>query len=229
MKKFITIAALILGALFIFSATSVFAQYAYFGVKAGVNIATWRGDDADLLGSIYEKKPRIGFVGGVYSTIVLAKIFALQPELLFTMAGTKYKYDEFSEYDYYTLKLNYIQLPVLLKFYIPMPGNVKPTIFAGPYGSYNVSDKYYNEWYLPSTVWGEGDYDGDISDDFMEVQKFDYGVVFGIGVDFIIFSDKQLTVDARYNLGLANVFDADPLDDPDIKNGTISAMVGIGF
>ena len=225
MKKFITIAALILGVLFIFSATSVFAQYAYFGVKAGVNFANVWGEDTDPVnGYPYygwdEKKSRIGFVGGVYSTIVLAKIFAIQPELLFTMQGAVYELGDTKA----ILKLNYIQLPVLLKFYIPMAGNVKPNLFAGPYGSYNLSAKEKME------VAEVEIYDVEIDE---IIQKFDYGIVFGIGFDFIVFNDKQLTVDARYNLGLAKIFKDVPVpgtnEDPVFRNGTISAMVGIGF
>ena len=79
------------------------------------------------------------------------------------------------------------------------------------------------------------DDEGDIDEDWtwdgfpIETRKFDYGAVFGLGVDFIIFGDKQLTVDARFNLGLANFFKAEPAEDPAIKNATFSAMVGFGF
>jgi hypothetical protein len=237
MKKFITIAALILGVLFIFSATSGFAQYAYFGVKGGINLSLNYGENTDpeYWWDPSDKKPKIGAVGGVYSTIVLAKIFAIQPELLFTMQGIKWAYEE-SAIDYedaLILKLNYIQLPVLLKFYIPMKGNVKINLFAGPYVAYNITSKY-EAWAEQGGV-SLGEMDGDIDDDWtwagnpIETRKFDYGVSFGLGVDFIVFSDKQLTVDARYSLGLANFFTAEPADDPEMKNGTISAMVGIGF
>ena len=236
MKKFITIAALILGALFIFSATSVFAQYAYFGVKAGVNLSYAYGDNSDAESWGWDpadKKPKIGFVGGVYSTIVLTNWFALQPELLFSMQGIKWAYSEPNYEDHLIFKLNYIQLPVLLKFYIPMAGNVKPNLFAGPYAAYNISSKYeiWVEEFGSTTVDIERDIDEDWTWDGspIETRKFDYGAVFGIGVDFIVFGDKQLTVDTRFSLGLANFFKTEPAEKPDIKNATISAMVGFGF
>jgi len=237
MKKFITIAALILGVLFIFSATSVFAQYAYFGVKGGINLANVWGEDTDPDGALFigwdDKKIKIGFAAGGYSTIVLTNWFALQPELLFTMQGTSYEYsEELPGYSFWvkeTLKLGYIQLPVLLKFYIPMEGNVKINAFAGPYVAYNV----YAKARVQVEETGFEDYDEieDIEDDWgWGVRKFDYGAVAGAGVDFII-KGRQLTVDARYTIGFANIFQdlTGWPEDPVFRNGTISVMVGIGF
>ena len=234
MKKFILIFTFILGVIFIFSTTSVFAQYAYFGLKAGVNIASWRGDDADpevFWGTDSEKKPRISIVVGGYSTIVLAKVFAIQPELLFTMQGVKYEWEQSPFYDNLILKLAYIQLPVLLKFYIPMPGPVKINLFAGPHVSYNVIDKWVEEW---DVGFGEDTDDGDIDEDLtwsgesIETKKFDYGVVFGVGSDFIVKS-IQITVEARYTLGFAQIFETTSGEEIDIKNGTLSIMAGVGF
>ncbi len=235
MKKFILIFTFILGVIFIFSTTSVFAQYAYFGLKAGVNMASWRGDDADpevFWGTDSEKKPRISIVVGGYSTIVLAKVFAIQPELLFTMQGVKYEWEQSPYFDNITLKLAYIQLPVLLKFYIPMPGPVKINLFAGPHVSYNVIDKYENEWDFG--LLGSGEIDEDIDEDMtwagesIETKKLDYGVVFGVGSDFIVKS-IQITVEARYTLGFAQIFETTSGEEIDIKNGTFSIMAGVGF
>lgn len=234
MKKLILIFTFILGVIFIFSTTSVFAQYAYFGLKAGVNMASWRGDDADpevFWGTDSEKKPRISIVVGGYSTIVLAKVFAIQPELLFTMQGVKYEYEVSPLFDNITLKLAYIQLPVLLKFYIPMPGPVKINLFAGPQVSYNVIDKWEYEW---DYGLGEDTDDGDIDEDYtwsgesIETKKLDYGVVFGAGSDFIVKS-IQITVEARYTLGFAQIFETTSGEEIDIKNGTFSIMAGVGF
>jgi opacity protein-like surface antigen len=234
MRKCIVIAAVVL-AVFIVSATAVFAQYAYFGLKGGLSVGMFWGDDADADVFWYagsSKSPRIGFIGGGYSTIVLAKMFAIQPELLFVMAGQGYDYESGGEFDYITLKPNYIQIPVLFKFYVPMPGMVKVNLFAGPYGAINISDKYFNEWDIAPFI--PGSFEGDISDDLtwlgspVDVRRFDYGATAGVGVDFIV-AGLQLNVDARYSLGLANVIVPENVDEPNIKNGVFAVMVGVGF
>jgi len=237
MKKLLILLIIIFCVLFMFSVNQIFAQYAYFGVKGGVNISHFRGDDADpeiFWGTGSEQNPRIGFVGGVYSTIILTKIIAIQPELLFSMMGTKYNWEDAGEYDYLVMKLNYIQLPVLLKVYIPLEGNTKPNFFIGGYISYNVSAKYSNEWHLPSFGFGSGNIEEDIDGNLtwngspVETSKFDYGISFGLGSDFIV-KGYQLTVDARYSLGFAKLFQPQTGSEPDIKNGVFSIMVGFGF
>jgi hypothetical protein len=62
----------------------------------------------------------------------------------------------------------------------------------------------------------------------VEVRRFDYGAVAGIGVDFIV-AGLQLNIDARYSLGLANVIIPEIGDEPSIKNGVFAVMAGIGF
>jgi hypothetical protein len=237
MKKYVILLLIGFCVLFMFSINQTFAQYAYFGLKGGVTISHLRGDDADpeiFWGTGSEQKPRIGFVGGAYSTIVLTKIIAIQPELLFSMMGTKYDWEEAGEYDYWVMKFNYIQLPVLFKAYIPMEGAIKPHVFIGGYVSYNFSAKYSNEWYLPSYGFGSGNVEEDIDGNMtwggspVEMNKFDYGISFGLGSDFIV-KGYQLTLDARYSLGFAKLITPDVGTEPDLKNGVFSVMVGFGF
>jgi hypothetical protein len=238
MRKLFVITAIILGVLLMFSTTQVFAQYSYFGLKGGVNISHFWGDDADpeaFWGTGSEQNPRVGFVGGVYITIVLTKIFAIQPEALISMMGTKYDWENAGEYDYLIMKLLYLQVPILLKAYIPIGETVKPNIFVGGYVALNSSAKYSREWYLPSFGFGQGSIEEDIDWNFpwdgtyiQYTSKPDYGVLFGIGSDFII-RGYQLTVDARYNLGLKELFELETDAVPDVKNGSFSLMVGIGF
>jgi hypothetical protein len=52
----------------------------------------------------------------------------------------------------------------------------------------------------------------------------DYGLVFGGGVDFEL-GPGELTVDARYTLGLAKIYDSGI----DVNNRVISVMLGYSF
>ncbi len=236
MKKLILIFALIFSIMFVFSASSVFAQYAYFGLKAGLSMGTFHGQDTDAADwGASEKKSRLGVTAGVYSTVVLAKIFALQPEVLYTQKGALYNYTELGFESHTRVKMDYIEIPLLFKFYVPMGGPVKINIFAGPEIALNIVHKYkYEEQTGGVTSYEE---EGDIDDLYfiengvilgkLETQKLDYGAVFGAGAEFIV-SGIQMSVEARYALGLAKSLDIAGVTF-DIKNSALQVLYGIGF
>jgi len=47
MKRFFLIITLLLSVFFIFSVSDVFAQYAYFGIKGGLNFSSFHGDQSE--------------------------------------------------------------------------------------------------------------------------------------------------------------------------------------
>lgn len=53
------------------------------GLKGGLNIATLTGDDVENEG----KKSKLGLCAGGFITYSINDIFAIQPEVLFTMKG----------------------------------------------------------------------------------------------------------------------------------------------
>jgi hypothetical protein len=102
------------------------AQKTRFGVKGGLNIATIGGDDAaDAL---------IGFQLGGFAEIKVWKKLAIQPELLFSAQGARVKY--YGERAF-NVNLNYINVPVLAKYYITK----QFTVEAGPQLGLLVSSK----------------------------------------------------------------------------------------
>ena len=229
--KIILIAILLL----MFS-TAVFAQgITAKGIKGGLNLANWTGDDADFDfdGGYGNKKMRTGFVFGGFITYEMNEMFSLQPELLFTMKGAKYE-DEYTEeednYEYYekteiSMNCNYLEIPVLAKLKIPMEGNIKPNVFLGPALSIALSTTYdvdfeYKEYEDGQLVDEES---GSVDADIEFIKDVDFGLVFGAGVDF-----GKITVDARYNMGLSSIADEDE-DDVKIKNSVISIMLGYAF
>ncbi len=195
---------------FTLSSASVSAQGLTAGLKAGMNIANLHGKDVkEVIGADLVSK--MGFCAGGFITYNINDMFAIQPELLFTMKGAKIEEAGYKE----TIKLNYLEIPVLAKLSIPTPGNVKPNLFVGPSLAIKLSAK---------VKWEEAGESGE--EDLEEVKSTDFGLVFGGGVDFALGQGK-LTVDARYTLGLATADDSE--EELDIKNGAISIMVGYSF
>ncbi|MBA7471675.1 hypothetical protein ES707_06984 [subsurface metagenome] len=174
-----------------------------------MNIANIHGENVE---DVWDSK--IGICAGGFITCSLSDLFSIQPELLFTMKGSKAEESGMKV----TMKLNYLEIPVLVKLSIPTPGTVKPSLFVGPSLAIKLSGKAKVEYA------GESE-EADIED----LKSTDFGLVFGGGVDFALGQGK-LTVDARYTLGLTTTREPeDPDEKIDMKNGAISIMVGYSF
>ncbi|MEO8236606.1 MAG: porin family protein [Flavobacterium sp.] len=167
-----------------------------FGVKGGLNMSNLYTDDAD------DENVLFGFNAGVYATLPVSDFVAIQPELLFTTRGSKLEYNNAIAQGNVKLKLNYIELPLLVRVNITKNFN----IHAGGYASYLVSAK--------ST--GDGDFEFDDQYDTDNFNKFDAGLAAGIGVDF-----SPLSVGLRYNYGLTTI-EKDGDDSSDLKNSNLS-------
>jgi len=76
----------------------------HFGVKTGLNLADTRESDTNF---------KAGFHGGIFGEFKFNN-FALQPELLFSMQGAKAKDEEITA----KLNLNYLNIPLMAKYYI---------------------------------------------------------------------------------------------------------------
>jgi hypothetical protein len=205
MKK---VLVLTLAALFVFS-TAVFAQdpvsgLSGKGIKLGLNLANVTGDDAPDGTSM-----RLGFAGGGWITYSFSDLFAIQPELLYSMKGTKY--DDVSG-DQVTFKADYIEIPVLFRVQLAGGGNFKPNFYAGPAVSFLLSAK-------------AGDVD--VKDD---LKSTDFGLIGGAGADFHMGAGPgKVTFDVRYEVGLTSTDNVDDGYDAKINNSAISFLVGYGF
>ncbi|MEA3476130.1 MAG: porin family protein [Candidatus Cloacimonadota bacterium] len=171
------------------------------GIKAGLNIATLTGDDvSDDMESIFR------FAIGGFLTYSINEMFAIQPEVYYSMQGAKLEEGD----EKTTCKYDYIQVPVLVKVNIPIESSLRPNIFLGPALGINLSAKYKYE----NAV--------EVEDDIEDVKTMDLGLVFGAGVNI-----GPATIDARYNLGLTTTDDSE--DEFDVKNSVISIMLGYSF
>lgn len=124
MKKFLFVAAMLLGAI------TTQAQGIDLGIKAGANFANFSGDlDSDGITS---------FHAGAVLELNIVPNFSVQAEGLFSSVGGKAKFEAdgiggVAE----DFNLDYISVPVLAKFYV-LPEKV--SIVAGPQFSFLVND-----------------------------------------------------------------------------------------
>jgi hypothetical protein len=144
----------------------------------------WIQDDAAY--------PDIGLQFGIFYTKDISTYFALQPELLYSQRGLHFFQTELYNTSY-SLNVNYLEIPVLIKYKIPVRWRVKPGLLAGPYIAVKLSAKRTLE------IWDERNTKGVSS-----IKNLDYGLVFAIHSDFSAWS-RQLVIEFRFNWGLANI------------------------
>lgn len=211
---------------------STFTLAVDFGIKGGVNFAKMKMISYFDLDGEYEKEVMPSeslrrFQIGGFMTFAVTKHISIQPEIYYAKKGTKSSesetYNGFSYSSETEFKLDYIEIPVLLKINIRTKGNFKPVFLFGPYIAHNLKAKMW----IKETYEYQGIKDG--YEEEYEVpyyfESFDYGVIIGTGMDIKIGSGK-LVFDARYSHGLANVF---KYVDAVVRNKTFVFMVGFGF
>jgi hypothetical protein len=201
---------------------SSLAQEIRGGLKLGLNMANIHGADVDTWENVTRESwgSKIAFCFGGYLTFKIADIFAIQPEVFYTMKGSKLETTYLGETYKEKVKLSYLEIPVLAKIIIPTQSSVKPCLFAGPALAIKLSSK---DWY---EIAGES-HEDDISD---YVKGTDFGLVMGGGLDFGLGAANKgkITVDLRYTLGLTQIVNVEGLTF-DVKNGAFSLMIGYTF
>src|SRR5262245_36351696 len=117
----------------------VLAVYSYGqgisgGVKAGMNLANQK---YSFDGISLDTKAKPGIHGGVFVLAMINEKFGVQPELLYSMQGSKWDFDG----DDGKFKFDYINIPVLLRYNI----TEMISIHAGPQIGFLMSAEMENE------------------------------------------------------------------------------------
>jgi len=178
-----------------------------FGVKGGFNMSNFLSNDDEA----NDENVLYGFNAGVYATLPISDFVAIQPEILFTTRGSEVDYNNAGLSGTAKFKLNYIEVPLLVRVNITKNFNVH----AGGYASYLVSSK----------LKGEGSFDFNEGVDTDDLNKFDAGIAAGVGVDF-----NPISIGLRYNYGLTTVGKERTVlgtttTFPDVKNSNLSLYV----
>lgn len=179
------------------------------GIKGGVNFTNLYTEDVD------DNNVLTSFNAGLFVNLPVSSALSIQPELLYSRKGSELVYDNVFASGTTKLKLNYLEMPVLLKI------NVTPNfnVHFGPYAAYLIDGNATNE-----TDSGSFNFEENIDND--DLNKWDYGVAAGVGLDL-----GSTSLGVRYNYGLQTIgkertFAGNTYTFPDSKNSALSVYVG---
>lgn len=172
------------------------AQDVKFGIKAGLNLSSWTGDTQGM-----NLRPRLGINVGGFAEIRFLDQFSIQPEILYSAQGTRFKNVGATVNGQYfkgdiKWNLSYINIPLMFKY----TTNNKSYFEAGPQIGFLLSAKFRGE---------------DIHNLY---KSTDFGFNLGCGYNFT----ENIAVGIRYTIGLTDVNDASDeyQDYPDLYNAS---------
>lgn len=197
--------------LFVFSFLFIASQ-AQFGLKAGVNSASFKFDKAtgtspdEILQQV--KDTKWGFHVGAFYRLKLAMLY-VQPEAYFSSTGGKFSYNDGTAGavdEIHTLDVNSMDIPIMVGFKL---GPIR--VNAGPSGHLVLSSK------------------SSLKSLESDVKGMTWGYQAGLGFDLL----GKLTFDARYEgslSALGNQITIAGTDfNTDLRNSQILLSVGLKF
>lgn len=196
-KSFLIAVVMLLGI-----TTITFSQIKY-GVKAGLVSANQKWSAS---GISISPDAKIGAVFGAFVKFEVSEKFAIQPELLYVMKGTKMDGDIFESSEDVTFKYNYLSIPIVAKYYM---------------GGFNLQAGPSFDFLMSAKV-DYGDGEDDIKDD---LKGLDLGLALGAGYDL----PSGLGFDIRYVMGLTDINNSDEMEGIEMKNNCLMFTISYAF
>jgi hypothetical protein len=190
------------------------AEAQRLGIVGGGTFSQLRGLD-DV-----RTETRTGTMFGVSLAVPLGDRWTFQPEGLFINKGSKFPLGGGGRRD---IRLDYLEVPLLVRREIGESGVLRPHLYAGPSVSVNVGCD------ITLTGGGIPNSSSNCGRDNFDPETFDWGAVLGTGVDLHV-GGLGVTGGMRYGFGLANVSkDTDDQFIDRVRNGTLTIYAGLLF
>jgi len=177
--------------------------------NAGATLTTLGGSDAPSLDS------RVGIVAGGGLLIDVTEALQLQAGISYIQKGAVLPDPDFD----YTIAIDYLEMPVLLRYPIATGGRFTPHLMLGPAVSFKLgcSINASSQGSSASIPCGEGI--------IPPVQSVDIGGMGGAGVTMATSGRVAFALDVLYNVGFVTIDDSPASDD--VKNRAWSFVGGV--
>jgi hypothetical protein len=172
-----------------------------FGPEAGLTISKYGNDGASSV-----SKP--GLAVGGFLTYSIINTFGITTKLLYYERGAEFSSMNTKQ------TLQYVEIPMIGRFFLNREGNVRPNIFFGPSFSFLAGAK--------NKVGGDIEKLDNFKNNF---NTFDFGLTGGLGVSFRIRNETYLVLDGRYTHGISDISKGND----DINNKSFALSAGLQF
>ncbi len=217
MKKVKSVPVLIL-VVFVFMVIffPAFSLEADVGFKTGLNFSKLNTSGSNSPASLkYLMKLNVG----IFYDFRFNESFSILGEIFYTTKGFKQTQSIGQDENIIKLKLDYIEVPVSVKYIISTGGSIRPYIFGGGYVGYRIRAKNF-----AYTQGSKTEIVTDMNDLF---KRSDFGFIGGAGAEYLWNDSVNFILEARYSFGLPDIYKGS--SDLKFKNRTLSIMIGIGF
>ncbi len=192
------------------------AQGVTAGVKGGVNFANVSLTFNPANSASISPGNRTGGIAGGFVGIDKPK-YGFLVEMLWSQKGTNISESGQGASVSEDVRIDYIEIPVVVRANFKSSDKVMLHVFAGPTFAFKASDK------ATATI-TQGGTTVTQNDDSVHLKGQDVGITFGMTLDI-----QKFLVDARYTWGLMNINKDTTPDDPEVKTKTFSLMFGFKF
>jgi len=216
MFRAISLRSIYLSILIVFGclSSSLAQQRFSAGPRLGLNLSNYWGNADNM-------KFTPGVAAGVFLMYSSLNHFGISADFLYSQRGTEYNDGRIK----FRQRVNYLEIPVVARYFLTLEGNFRPNIFIGPSLGIKLNAKRLNGEYLT----GSGPViNADNGSDFNDL---DLGGTGGFQLNWGTGNRQHFLIDARYTLGLSNVINLPNRWTPrnTLQNSTISIALGYSF
>jgi hypothetical protein len=201
---------------FLYLSTTYGQQRFSAGPRLGLNLSNYWGN-ADGM------KFKPGLTAGGFLMYSSLNHFGISADVLYSQRGTRFNNNAIK----FTQRVNYLEIPVVARYFLTLSGNFRPNVFIGPSLGIKLNAKRVNGEILSS-----GSFpliNGDNNNDF---SNLDFGATGGFQLNWGVGNRQRFLIDARYNLGLTDVQTNLPNiwgRRSSLQNSTFTLALGYGF
>lgn len=182
--------------------SAVYAQQRFSaGPRLGVNLSNYAGGNVDT-------KYIAGLSAGAFLMYSSLNHFGISADLLYAQKGAKIQ-DPFKQ------RINYLEIPIALRYFLTRSGDFRPNLFVGPAVGFRL-----NATEITTTTGAKRDMSN-------EINAVDLGVMAGFQLNFRGLGARQrFLIDGRYTYGLPETFTR---LDANRHNSVFTLALGYGF
>jgi len=159
-------------------------------------------------------------IGGFYNFPFTEKL-SFQGELRYTRKGFKQVQALGNDKNIVKLKLQYLEIPLMVKYSFPVSETLIPYVVGGGYASLKLHAKNY--------AYTEGSNTQVVTDMDEFFNRIDLGILGGVGVKYQWNDFMCFNLEARYCLGFKDIYKDTGSTNVSFKNRSFYLLLGVSF